>query len=235
MIPRSTIIWLFMLTMSADSVGQESVPLGGFGIKSVSIDSFALRLVQPKSIDFLGLIDAQLVEVEAIRKNYNQLADEIRNSKTMFEQDQWAELSELTGQMNEELMGVLLPKQKELLTNLAIYESLFESPLVYSMVDGLIAQQIGLTNTERRAVKRAAREAFKEYKNEIERSHHKAIERLIDSFPVDKRDDLKDLVEPMLFKGDGGLFAENTDYHFNTDVFDRVEAYRKKSPATDDE
>ena len=234
MIPRSTIIWLFMLTMSADSVGQESVPLVGFGIKSVSIDSFALRLVQPKSIDFLGLIDAQLVEVEAIRKNYNQLADEIRNSKTMFEQDQWAELSELTGQMNEELMGVLLPKQKELLTNLAIYESLFESPLVYSMVDGLIAQQIGLTNTERRAVKRAAREAFKEYKSEIERSHHKAIERLIDSFPVDKRNGLKDLLEPMLFKGDGGLLAENTDYHFKTDNLYPEESDPKESPRTDD-
>ena len=226
------IVWLALIPIAATGHGQNipsAKPVGA----DVGMSLPPLPSLDSRGIEYLGLVDEQLIEITEIKKKYSQLRGEIRKSNGLNFQEQMAKRSELTRQQDQEIRRVLLPHQKELLEGLRTYLLVQDERLVYSMVDGLIAQQIGLTNSERRAIKQAAKGMYGEYKKELERSQKKAIARLIESFPADKRDRVEELLEPMMRKG--GMFATNNDYHFNADIFFGEEADKKALPAEVDE
>ncbi len=229
---RLAIVWLAFVIVARNGVTQELK--SDYGVKNYSIEmGVASRLVHRTTIKFLELVDEQLTEIDEIRQKYRKLADEIRTSTSLTDRDKITKLGELAGPLNEELRSVLLPDQKELLTQLYIYHSVLESSLAYAMVDGLIAQEIGLSNNDRRAIRQAVRDVFKEYEQAQESFQERAIARLIDAVPIDKKDRFKELLEPMMLKG--GMLVPNNNFHFNVEHLWGETAERQVSPAEGDE
>jgi hypothetical protein len=167
------------------------------------------------SQEYLELTYEQILEMNRIRREFEKMAGEIQSMNNLSYEEKVAKLKELAPLMDDELRGILAPNQLERLNGLKQFYRIKLDGLVNSMVNGWIASDFQLSIAERKVVKRALEEMSKEYREAQDRSHEKAISRLIESFPKHKRERFKETLE--LMRDREGRLIRYNDLDLNTD------------------
>jgi hypothetical protein len=165
--------------------------------------------------EYLQLTLEQQMEMNRIREEFKKMAEAIKTIDNLSDEEKLKKLKELAPLMDDELRSVLVPNQLERLGGLRQFSRIKRDGLVNSMVNGWIAFDFQLSIAERMVVKRALEEMSKEYREAQDRSHEKAISRLIESFPKHKRERFKETLE--LMRDREGRLIRYNDLDLNTD------------------
>ena len=208
------LVWLVLFLIGSRVPGQEdpsrkSRQLANFELVFGLADTLNLESTQ----EFLQLVDEQIREIREIKQKFVKRAEAIRDSKSLTAEEKLAKMTDLRKSLDEELLDVLLPHQKKLLAGYDLYNRVQYEGLVNSMLAGAIANHFKLSAAEIRSIKASAKEMFEEYRESQIQAQKRAIAELIQSFPKDKQDQLREMLEPML---DGnGLFYNNISRTFD--------------------
>ena len=211
------VIGLTMLLVGNSLSGQqEDLDHISSRLKNFEFNRGLAGTLQASSInDYLQLDDDQQRQIAKVKKKYVKQADKIRDSEELEPvepEERLLRMEELRKPLDEELERILKPHQKKLLARYGLYNRVQYEGLVNSMLRGAIAKHFELSDGEIREIKAEAEELYQEYRETRINAQKRAIAKLIDSYPAEKQDQLKAILEPML---DGnGLFYDNVDSTF---------------------
>ena len=170
----------------------------------------AAQLEGQMAQQFLELIDEQVQDIAAIKKRYQEQAEEIKRQSSSGVQQQLEALQELKAQQDKELLAVLLPHQADRMMCMTDYVIVLQEGLSNAMVYGSIAMRLELSVGDRRAVRDTAQDVLEEYEKAVAAAQKKAIAKLKESLPKDKIEAFEEIINPMC-NGDGTLWPHPID------------------------
>lgn len=147
---------------------------------------------------FIDLINDQKIEIEQIRTRARHDAKAIKSDASLSLEEKYARLVDLRKKQDRELKNVLLEDQSKRIKWLPVYQSIMRQGFADSLVNGRVAALLELSDSERIKVGTTAEKAAKEYEKVILTAQKKAIAKLRESLPDEKRKKLDELLEPMM-------------------------------------
>jgi hypothetical protein len=165
---------------------------------------FALLQSSPYARKFFDFTDKQWSEIESIGQRFEGQANDVKKDTDLAANDKLQRLKALTKKRDEEIRAVMLDFQLKLLGRYPELIALAQEGLTHSLANGYLAVKLELTVSEREAVRDCASEVIKEFEEEVAVAKRKAISKLRDCLPENKRKSLDSVLEPLL-ESDGTL------------------------------
>jgi len=150
----------------------------------------------------LEIVDEQVDKLTALRdKMREEMRSQFQGLRDLSEDERRAKFEEMRTKMEErgkemqkEVDDILLPQQRERLSQISLQQRLQRAGTVQGLTSGELAEQLGISDEQKAKMEEAAKEAEKDLQKAIAKARAEAREKILSTLTPEQKDKIKKML-----------------------------------------
>lgn len=186
---------------SSPVLAQRGGP-GGFGFGGPG-GGGAIGLLENEDVrKELEIVDEQVDKLTELRdKLREEMRSQFQGFRDLSEDERRTRFEEMRGKMEErakemqkEVDEILLPQQRERLAQISLQQRLQRAGTVDGLTSGELAEELGITEEQKKAMQEAAQAAEKELQEKIAKARAEARDKILDTLTSEQKEKIKKML-----------------------------------------
>lgn len=184
---------------SSPVLAQRGGP-GGFGFGG---GGGAIGLLENEDVrKELEIVDEQVDKLTELRdKLREEMRSQFQGFRDLSEDERRSRFEEMRGKMEErakemqkEVDEILLPQQRERLAQISLQQRLQRAGTVDGLTSGELADELGITEEQKKAMQEAAQAAEKELQEKIAKARAEARDKILETLTTEQKEKIKKML-----------------------------------------